>query len=249
MKCTELIMGMPITVEVIDYDSAGEIEQVFDYFRAVDERYSTYKATSEIALINRGLPKSEWSDEIADVLRLCEQTKKETNGYFDIRRSDGLIDPSGLVKGWAIDRAANLLRMAGKQQFYIEAGGDIQTQGVRADGRAWHVGVRSPFNHTEIVKVLHVAGQAVATSGTYIRGEHIYNPNNNYAPANSIASLTVIGWNIYDVDRFATAAFAMGKKGIHFITHQGMEAYMIDIGGTATYTPRFMEYVIDDKSI
>lgn len=243
MKKTELIMGMPITVEVVEPVTEPDLAAIFDYFVAVDNRYSTYKGDSEISQINNGLPSNKWSSEMQAVLKLCEATKRQTNGYFDITH-EGKLDPSGLVKGWAINNAANLLAKMGYQNFYIEAGGDIQANGKNADHQAWAVGIRNPFNTEEIVKIIWLSDGAVATSGTYIRGAHIYNPHQPGQPHNPIKSLTVVGPNIYDADRFATAAFAMGLDGLAFIAGlPGFEAYLIDEQQTATFTSGFENYV------
>jgi thiamine biosynthesis lipoprotein len=243
MVQTQLIMGMPITVEIVDAESGRALEDVFEYFRAVDRRYSTYKNDSEISRINAGLPQAEWSEEMRHVLELCEQTKQETNGFFDIMHG-GRRDPSGLVKGWAIEQAAGQLRGRGFANFYIDAGGDIQVGGRNAEGGAWKVGIRNPFNREETVKRVAVTSEGVATSGTYIRGQHIYNPHSGIE-LSDIQSLTVIGSNIYEADRFATAAFAMGREGIAFIeSRPGLEGYMIDGTKTATFTSDFERYVI-----
>src|SRR6202030_130643 len=103
MKQLQLLMGMPITVEIIDLGvTEADIENVFASFRAVDDTFSTYKEHSEISKINRGvLCEEEYSAEMKTILALSEQTKQETRGYFDIQHND-IIDPSGLVKGWAI---------------------------------------------------------------------------------------------------------------------------------------------------
>jgi len=101
-------MGMPITVEVVDKSGDEYLVMVFDYFRKIDARYSTYKKNSEISLINNGLPKEKWSKEMKTVLGLCEQTLQDTYGYFNIKHN-GKLDPSGLVKGWAVANAANSL--------------------------------------------------------------------------------------------------------------------------------------------
>ena len=132
MKQLQLLMGMPITVEVVDpYVTEADIEKVFAYFRAVDETLSTYKEHSEISKINRGeLCEEEYSDDMKTILALSEQTKQETRGYFDIRHN-GIVDPSGLVKGWAILQAAQMLRDAGWSNFYVDAGGDIQVSGTK----------------------------------------------------------------------------------------------------------------------
>ncbi len=243
MKQTKLIMGMPITVEILDAKAGTkDFSDIWHHFSAVDGRFSTYKKDSEISKINNGLPRQKWSREMKIVLGLCEQTSRETGGYFNIF-NNGRHDPSGLVKGWAINKAAELLRKRGFQNFYIEAGGDIQASGLNADKKAWKVGIRSPFKLDEIVKTVAVSSEGVATSGTYIRGQHIYNPHQPSATLKDVASLSVIGPNIYEADRFTTAGFAMGKKGIEFIESlAGFEGYMIDANKQATFTSGFERY-------
>ena len=245
MGKTELIMGMPIKIAVVGHVAAPIIDEIFDYFRSIDERYSTYKPTSEISRINRGLhPKERWSSEMRDIMRRCDLTSQQTHGYFDIRQPDGTLDPSGLVKGWAIQKAADLLRTKGVRNFSIDAGGDIQVSGDGPSGREWRIGIRNPFDRTHYIKVVGLRDQGIATSGTAIRGQHIYDPHNPHHELTDVVSLTVIGPTIYDADRFATAAFAMGKKGISFIHNlEGFEGYMIDKDGTATMTPGFERYV------
>lgn len=241
------LMGMPITVEILDPDiTDSAIEMVFEHFAAVDRRFSPYRSDSELSRLNRGeIDAGASSDEMRLILRLSEQTRRETGGYFDIRdaRHDNQLDPSGIVKGWAIQQAAMRLQAAGFQSFYIDAGGDIQVSGAN-QGRPWRVGIRNPFNHAEHVKVLEIIDRGVATSGTAVRGQHIYDPFRPEAPLLDVASLTVIGPNVYEADRFATAAFAMGRQGIRFIESiTGLEGYQIDAIGQATYTSGFAAYV------
>jgi thiamine biosynthesis lipoprotein len=245
MKQTRLLMGMPITIEVVDTTITQEdIEKVFDYFSSIDEKFSTYKATSEISKINRGeLSTVEYSEEMKTILALSEQTKIDTDGYFDIQQ-DGIYDPSGMVKGWAIQNAADVLKAQGFANFYIDAGGDVQIVGYK-DGAPWRIGIRNPFNRSENVKVLGLTNCGIATSGTAIRGQHIYNPHDRNITLQDVVSITVIGPNIYEADRFATAAFAMGKRGIHFIEKlAGFEGYMIDAQARATFTSGFERYVL-----
>ncbi len=245
MKQTRLLMGMPITVEIMDSTaSQDDLDSVFDYFTTIDDRFSTYKDSSEIAKINRGeLSAAHYSEDMKTILALSEQTKKETDGYFDIQHN-GVYDPSGIVKGWAIQNATTLLQEQGFQNFYIDAGGDIQVAGKK-QGNLWRVGIRNPFNRNEYVKVLALSDRGVATSGTAIRGQHIYDPFQQNTPLTEISSLTVIGPNIYEADRFATATFAMGRKGIYFIESlQGFEGYMIDKHARATFTSGFERYVL-----
>ncbi len=243
---TEQIMGMPVTVEVVNGAVAeAAIARVFDYFRQVDARWSTYKKDSEISLVNRGLPETEWSAEMKQVLELCEQTKQETGGFFDIKRADGQLDPSGLVKGWAIEQAAERLKKEGIKNFRLDAGGDVQVSGHNAKGKVWRIGIRNPFDRDEIVKVVALSHEGVATSGTAVRGQHIYDPHTPGKPITDIVSLSVIGPDIYEADRFATAAFAMGGQGIAFIeSRAGLEGYMIGADKQATFTSGFERYVV-----
>jgi thiamine biosynthesis lipoprotein len=246
MKETRGIMGMPITVEIRDSNATfAHVSEVFDYFQRVDEQFSTYKPGSEISRINRGeLLSGVYSLEMKEVFTLAEETKKQTAGYFDIRRPDGLIDPSGLVKGWAIFKAAGLLKAAGLYDFYIEAGGDIAVS-LPEGQPAWRVGIKNPFNTLEIVKVIGLTNLGLATSGTYERGAHIYNPLDPHQELSDVVSLTVIAENVYEADRFATAAFAMGERGIEFLENRpGLEGYQVDKNGIATFTSGFERFVL-----
>lgn len=270
-------MGMPVKIEIVDaHASQSEIDKIFGYFKYIDETFSTYKDTSEMMAINRGeLRVEDASEDMRTIFALAEETKTLTNGYFDIKRPGGNLkeiekrskgnpegdyyDPSGIVKGWAIWRAAKILGRDGFKNFYVDAGGDVEVAGSPERNKKrlnlpierfnrWSVGIRNPFKQDEIVKTLHVTDAGVATSGTYVRGDHIYNPKAAHSDtdgklADEIVSLTVIGPNIYEADRFATAAFAMGAAGINFIEKlDGFEGYMIDKKGIATMTSGLEKY-------
>lgn len=245
-------MGMPVTVEVVDLPAVAgardtaPLDEVFAYFTEIDERFSPFKETSEVAKLNQALrePAQALSSEMCEILELAEKTKQETNGYFNIQKPDGAIDPSGIVKGWAVKNAADILAKKGFKNYYVEAGGDIQAAGG-AEDKDWSVGIRNPFNIKEIVKVIYPRGRGVATSGSYERGRHIYNPHSPADPLNDIVSITVVGPDVLEADRFATAAFAMGTAGISFIeTLPEFEAYSIDRDGIATMTSGFSKLTV-----
>lgn len=249
MKQTRLLMGMPIAIEIVDSTATeAVIDEVFAMFRTIDSVFSPYKETSEISRLNRGeIALADTSLPVQTIFLLAEQTRLETNGYFNIIR-DGRYDPSGIVKGWAIQRAADLIAGSGFRNYSVDAGGDMQLAGNNQHGGPWRVGIRNPFNIHEIVKVLALTECGVATSGTSIRGDHIYNPHQPGTLVSEIVSLTVVGPNIYEADRFATAAFAMGRDGIGFIAQlEGFEAYQIDRHGRATYTGGFARYIAHDR--
>lgn len=243
MRDTRVVMGMPVTVEILEQNvTASILNKVFDYFVYVDEKFSTYKDNSEIGLINQGkIQLKDYSLDMRTILNLANQTKRETDGYFDIYRK-GQIDPSGVVKGWAIWQASQILQKLGVHNFYIDAGSDIQTSGKKLNNKPWTIGIKNPFQQDQIIKILQLEGEGVATSGNYIRGSHIYNPLGSLDE--SVVSLTVIGPNVLEADRFATAAFAMGQKGIEFIEKlAGLEGYLVQKDGKATYTSGFDQYV------
>ena len=239
------IMSMPITVEISSNKQINkstniqierDIDKVFEYFRYVDEQYSPFKETSEVGKLNRG---EKVSQEMTEILRLAEMLKDETKGYFDINKPNGKIDPSGIVKGWAIKNAADILRKKSYTKFFVDVAGDAEIV-----GKNWKWGIRNPFNVKEIIKVLNLSDVGIATSGTYERGQHIYNPITKKAEITDIVSLTVIGPDVYEADKLATPAFAMGAEGINWIEKQkGFEGYMIDRDGIATMTTGFDKYL------
>ena len=238
-------MGMPVTVCIRDEESSNQdVLAVASWFENVNQRFSPYLETSEVCRLNAGaIARTEVSAQLERVLLLCEQTKAETGGYFDVAR-DGLIDPSGLVKGWAIDKASALLSARGFANYFIEAGGDVQAVGLNSDGQPWQVGIRNPFKRDELVKVLAVTDRGVATSGTAIRRQHIYNPLRPGLHATELVSLTVTGPSIYEADRMSTAAFAMGRDGLSFIAERpDLEGYAVTADGMAEFTCGFARYV------
>lgn len=237
-------MGMPVAIEIAD-DNVREkdIEEIFEYFRKIDKKFSTYKKDSEIEKINRGeIEKKNYSLLMKKIIELCEETKKETNGYFDIN-INGKLDPSGIVKGYAIWQAAEKLKQKGYKNFYVEIAGDVQICGLK-NGKKWRIGIENPFNRNEVIKVLDLTNKGVATSGNYIRGDHVNNPIGK-EKANEIAGITVVGPNIYEADRFATAAFAMGEKGLIFIEKfPDFEAYIVTKDKRGYFTSSFEKYVL-----
>ncbi len=243
-------MGMPVTISIVDsFATQNDLEKVFSYFTYVDEKFSTFKKSSEITAMNEGkIIIENASDDMKEIFRLSEETKKDTNGYFDIKKPNGSYDPSGIVKGWAIHNAAMILKNGGFKNYYVNAGGDIEVSGKNETGEPWQVGINDPYDtsYQKVVRIVHLKnGEGIATSGTYIRGDHIYNPHDkNNLSINDIISLTVIGPDVYEADRFATGAFAMGKEGILFIEKmKNLEGYMIDTNGIATYTSGFEKYL------
>lgn len=247
MKQIQIIMGTPVAVEIVDKEAKQELfDEVFSYFKYVDQKFSTYKEDSEITKINKGqIGKEEMSEDMKKVLELSEETKKLTKGYFDIVTPGGDYDTSGMVKGWSIWEASNILKSKGVKNFYVEAGGDIQVFGMNEGGKPWCIGIQNPFNKKrEVIKKVYLSNnEGIATSGNYVRGAHIYNPKDKEDKLEDVVSITVIGPNIFEADRYATASYAMGKDGIYFIDEQkNLEGYSVDKNGIATMTKGFNNF-------
>jgi thiamine biosynthesis lipoprotein len=215
LRRVEEIMGMPIVADVRD-EAADEavLDRVFDWLRWVDGVFSTYKPESEISRLNRGeLHLRDCHADVRWVLARCRELRDETGGYFDAEAVvPGTIDPSGLVKGWSVDRAAAILDEAGLANYSLNAGGDIRLRGDALPDRRWRVGIQHPRRRDGIAAVVEADDLAVATSGAYARGEHVVDPHTGEPPA-GVLSVTVVGPDLATADAYATAAFAMGTDG------------------------------------
>jgi thiamine biosynthesis lipoprotein len=209
----EHIMGMPIQIDVRDTVlDAAVLDTAFDWLRFVDQTFSTYKPDSEISRLARGeLTIAECRPEVDEVLTRCAQLRIETAGYFSVRAT-GELDPSGLVKGWAVGGAADVLHAAGARNFSINAAGDVVLRGRPADGERWRIGIQHPLQPDKVAAVLAGEDVAIATSGEYERGAHVIDPHTGEPPA-GLLSATIVGPDPGTADAYATATFAMGEKG------------------------------------
>ena len=241
----EQIMGTAIGIDLRDPDVSDDVVQhAFELLREADTRFSTFKPDSEVSRLGRGeLTLDECHPEVATVLAICEDLRKQTHGVFNAWgwRADGRLDPSGLVKGWAAERSAQVLERAGARNFCINAGGDVLVRGEPEPGRPWRVGIRHPSEATAVAAVLAARDLAIATSGSYERGDHVIDPRTGVAQRELI-SLTVAGPSLALADAYATAAFAMGGSGLDWVAAQpGYAPYAITTHGRVHYTPEFAE--------
>jgi thiamine biosynthesis lipoprotein len=251
----EDIMGMPIGIDLRDLDlDPAVLDEAFDWLRRVDATFSTYKVESEMSRLNRGeLRLDEADPDVRTVLQRCEQLRFQTGGYFDARAafwqseartriedpSPAAVDPSGLVKGWAVDRAATILDAAGARNYCINAGGDVCVRGAALPDPYWRIGILHPLQHDQVAAVVQANDLGIATSGTYARGEHIVDPYNE-TPPQSVLSVTIVGLDLGTADAYATAAFAMGEEGPEWTAGlAGCEAMTILANETVLYTPGF----------
>ena len=241
MKRTAKIMGMKVVIQVMDQKvGADDFRDVFNYLRQIDRRYSPFKPNSLVSQINNGsLIASRYDSELRKIIRLCQWTKKKTAGFFNPYHN-GRFDPSGLVKGYSIKQAADLLYRRGFRKIYLEIAGDIQLYGPKP----WRVGIANPFNPAEVIKVVALKNRGIATSGQYYQQGHIYNPHKTVI-SGDIVSVTVIGPNVDLADRLSTAVFAMGKNGPAYLRQQSKYAgYFVTSDRKAFWTDNFTQYVV-----
>ena len=219
----ERVMGTVIGIDVRSDIPDVALDHAFAYLHAVDARFSPFRPDSEIEQLARGeLSMADASDELLAVTALCHDLRLETEGAFDAwgHRPDGSFDPSGLVKGWALDGAAGILRAAGATRFAINGGGDVVVAGEAAPAQPWRVGIRHPFRADRTAAVLELDHMAVATSGSYERGAHIVDPGTGQ-PAAGLLSVTVAAPSLARADALATAVFAMGMAGPRWFAGRG----------------------------
>jgi thiamine biosynthesis lipoprotein len=229
-------MGMPVTIDVRDDIPTSAFDDAFAWLRWVDATFSTYKPDSEISRLNRGeLHQEQLHPLVTEVLDRCEALRVETGGAFDARAPrPGQLDPTGFVKGWALERAVERLEAAGARHLLADAGGDVCLR-----GGPWRVGIRHPHEHDKLAAVLQITDAAVATSGTYERGPHIVDPRTG-RPPDGVLSVTIVGPELGTADAYATAAFAMGEDGPEWTaTLPGHHAMTILAGDRVLSTPGF----------
>ncbi|WP_051792859.1 FAD:protein FMN transferase [Amycolatopsis jejuensis] len=213
----EYAMGLPISLDLRD---EADFTTAFAWLHEADARFSPYKVDSEVSRYGRGeLTLSELSDDLDEILSLCAYYEDLSGGAFTARLPGRGFDPCGIVKGWAVQRAADLLHAAGAKRFCLNAGGDVVTSGEPEPGRPWHVGIRHPEQPQEVCAVLDSLDGAVATSATYERGAHILDGRTGL-PANDLLSVTVATDNLVHADALATAIFALGADGIAWAAGQ-----------------------------
>lgn len=237
----ERVMGTVVTFDVRAAKPPREaIASAVAWLHDVDAEFSTYRQDSAVSQFGRGeLSRSATSDRLRWVIDRCERLRLDTDGFFDAY-ARGSFDPSAVVKGWAVQQAADDLRIAGIERFCITAGGDVVVHGRPDRDRGWRIGIRHPHDAQALAGVIQAEGElAVATSALYERGDHIVDPTSGRAPT-GVLSVTVVGPDLAVADAYSTAAFAMGPAGAEWTTGlDGYEALTILANASVLTTPGF----------
>ncbi len=208
-------MGTKVTIDVRDPTLPGGHEAAVvttvAWLHWVDRTFSLYKANSPLSRLVRGeIGVTDCPVEVGEILALARKCRDLTGGGFDPGwRRDGTTDPTGLVKGWAAQRASAILSAHGSRHHIVNAAGDLCMQGQGRPGQDWAVGIAHPLRPGRLVAVVDGGTMAVATSGGAERRDHVIDPRSG-RPAGALASVTVLGPDLSYADAFATAGVALG---------------------------------------
>jgi thiamine biosynthesis lipoprotein len=247
MRHAEQVMGTVFSFDVRPGEAppgavAGALRDSVAWLHHVDAVFSTYRRDSPVSRLGRGeITLADCPPEVAEVLARCAEAECRTGGYFTLAPY-GRLDPSAMVKGWAIERASRILLEAGATRHSVNGGGDLQLRGEPEPGRAWRVGIAHPLRPGELAAVVEGRDLAVATSGTAERGAHIVDPHTD-RPATALASITVIAPGITVADSLATAAFAMGDAARDWAEAQpDLDAFAVTAAGATWQTTGFSRH-------
>jgi thiamine biosynthesis lipoprotein len=232
-------MGMPVSLALRGRHCEGEAADAawtdaVARLRHVDSVFSTYREDSWISRLGRGeVALDDCPPEVAEVLSLGERARRESDGAFDVRRPDGVLDPSGVVKGWAISRAAQLFTHLDQTDVCLSAGGDMVCRTAAPGSPGWRIGIEDPADPSRTVAVVPVRNGAVATSAATHRGPHIAHGRTGVVPT-SVASVTVVASDLTWADIDATAAFAQDREALSWLrTRPGRRGLVVWSDGRA----------------
>ena len=248
----ERVMGTVVSVELAnpDGDPQPALAAVARWLHDVEATFSPFIADSVISRIGRGEIDSSHPSvpkDVIDVLADCERLRADSGGVFDIANvpmpNGTRFNPCGYVKGWAVQRAGEMLLAAGHPDWCINAGGDVLVSGTNQGGEPWRIGVRHPDLVEMLAVVVEHAGPfAVATSASYERGAHIVDGRDG-EPVTELASVTVVGPDLTRADAYATTVYAMGLDGLTWLAaREGFEVCAITRDEEIVATPGFAAY-------
>ncbi|MFE7776112.1 FAD:protein FMN transferase [Streptomyces sp. NPDC057445] len=228
-----------------DVDDHGErvragLAAAVAFLHRTDEVFSTYRQDSQISRLARGeLALGDCAADVTEVFECCEEEERLSEGWFTARY-DGGLDPTGLVKGWAVERAVSMLASSGAAAVCLGGGGDIQLH-----GGPWRVGISDPLHPGGLVAVVAADERlAVATSGPAERGCHIVDPHTGAPPAEGFASMTVVAPGLTQADARATAAYAMGAGAREWLEElPDTEGFAVTMDGSTWQTSGFARHL------
>ncbi|GAA4782745.1 FAD:protein FMN transferase [Actinomycetospora chlora] len=243
VRHVEHVMGLPVSLALRGRhagDAAGRAawRAVMASLHDADRVFSTYRPDSAVSRLDRGeLTLDAAPPEVGEVLALAERAERASGGAFSAWRRDPdgrrRLDPSGVVKGWAVERAAAALRALDDTDFCVAAGGDVLGRAEDPD-RPWRIGIEDPHDPCRILATVPLRDGAVATSGTAHRGAHVVDARTGRPPAD-VAAVTVVHRSLTWADIDATAAFAQGADAAAWLRRRvGRTGLVVADDGSVT---------------
>jgi len=241
----ERVWGTVITFDLRDegLDAARAREAsaaAAEELHCIDAWLSPFREDSAVSLIRKD-PRAQDTcpPPVREVIAACSSMTRLTRGAFDPWRAPGGFDPSGYVKGWGADRAAEILVAHGIPNVSVNAAGDVTCRGrahPEADG--WRIGVADPRDRHQIVGSVLVRDAHLATSGRYEQGDHIVDPRTG-RPVIGVDSATVLAADGGLADAVATALMVDGPAGLAHLVDRPISAQVISRGCAWTIGPAF----------
>lgn len=235
---TAPLMGTVVGIHVVsdgpldDDTRVGEASrEAFGELERIEEVFTPFDDGSDIRRLARGgLGICDADPQVMEVLDLCVAARSRTRGLFDPWWK-GWFDPTGIVKGWAVElttrrHLAPLVASGLVDAVGICAGGDMQLLTAEDTTWTWNVGIADPFNPGGTLGRLSLRSGAVATSGTAERGPHIVDPRSSH-PARSVASATVVAQSLTEADLWATVACVAGIDDMSWVRDSNSESALV----------------------
>lgn len=253
-----------LTIDCTEAEADRAATEVAAVLADIERRMSSYRPDSEVSVLAATLLQAGGgatspptvSDDLREVLAACSWLESASDGVFSMypRGRDQPLDVAGFVKGWSVDRAAEVLLTSGFRHWALGVGGDWRCHGGHPAGRPWQFGILDPSTPTRARAMVALTTGAIATSGRYERGDHVFTPAAAGArPASAAAlSFTVTGPQLGWADAFATVGLLMAEDGLGWVAgFDGYAGAVITAAGemfadTAMTMPRSAQWELDN---
>jgi len=219
----------------------GPVEKLYDFHKRIKPREDE---------IRKNLPLVNYKDLIIH---------RNRSAVF-LRKKGMLIDPGGITKGFAADKATEVLREQGIRSGIVAVAGEIRTFGLKPDGKPWKIGIKNPRardQEDEIMATIELSDMAVSTSGDYERFfiedgkryHHLLDPVTGH-PAGQCKCVSVIANKGVFTDSFATGVFVLGpEKGMKVLQKLGFDGVIIDSQDEIYMTPKIRGKIEFKKTV
>jgi thiamine biosynthesis lipoprotein len=219
----------------------GPVDRLYDFHRKIKPREDDIR--KNLALVN-------YKDLIIHRIR----------STVFLRKKGMLVDPGGIAKGYAADKATAVLREHGIRSGIVAVAGDIMTFGSKPDGTPWKIGIRNPRardGEDDIMAAILLSDRAISTSGDYERFfiedgrryHHLLDPRTGHS-AGLCKCVSVIAKEGSLADPLATGIFVLGpEKGMKVLEKLGFDGIIVDSQDKIHMTPKIRGNIEFKKTV